>query len=758
MATKSRNTNFFIKAICIILSVVFMTGAFHFVYQLVDTVQYYDISIEDFDSGSLKNKTLADTNYLATYFNEDILTIKAEMKNEPEKIREFIKQNRKKIVDCYMQSYRESKENEGEIYDCICELDYSGITLSLPAYLYDIQINPDDSGKEAEEKANAIVDRYISRKDYTDLFNGYNLGEVRPDLKYYVTDKKEKKTATSFEKGVKKEDTLNNNYAFTVVDGKLTCSPELNGLFTERDYDFITDKNCDIYVYVDESGELHEYLTYINGAEAAKKRNPKMLVLCAGAAFILALAFAVYSFVVCGKKMRDGKVKLAWIDYIPTDIHLIASAAAIGGLITAVVGIIAEGIGNQADPLVQKYMYYGVLALVALIWALFIEFMTSFIRACKSEKHLYKNTLIYFFIKYVIVKPIAFFIRKFKEFVSYNPDNFKKPIKRDAVLYFIVNAVLFVVAVIGAAADFAPLSALMALLLVAFNIASAVYVIRYVIALDKIIYAAKTKTAPMVDYNKLPQSLKILVNSLQYTRQELNEAVNKAVRDEHMRTELITNVSHDLKTPLTSIINYVDLLKTCDIQDETAKEYIDILDEKGSRLKRLIEDLIEASKITSGVITLNPVNLSLSELGAQAVYERQSEFAENGLELVFKGDNGNITAFADGNKTFRVIENLLSNARKYSANGSRVYCDVYETQNYSIFEIKNISAEPLDITPQELKERFVRGDKSRNNEGNGLGLSIADNLCKAQSGHLNLTIDGDLFKAQVMLPKAKQLN
>ncbi|MBR6392406.1 MAG: HAMP domain-containing histidine kinase [Eubacterium sp.] len=483
-----------------------------------------------------------------------------------------------------------------------------------------------------------------------------------------------------------------------------------------------------------------------------------MLVLCAGAAFILALAFAVYSFVVCGKKMRDGKVKLAWIDYIPTDIHLIASAAAIGGLITAIVAIFAEGMENQADPLVQKYMYYGVLALVALIWALFIEFMTSFIRACKSEKRLYKNTLIYFFIKYVIVKPIAFFIRKFKEFVSYNPDNFKMPIKRGAVLYFIVNAVLFVIAVIGAAADFAPLSALMALLLVAFNIASAVYVIRYVIALDKIIYAAKTKTAPMVDYNKLPQSLKILVNSLQYTRQELNEAVNKAVRDEHMRTELITNVSHDLKTPLTSIINYVDLLKTCDIQDETAKEYIDILDEKGSRLKRLIEDLIEASKITSGVITLNPVNLSLSELGAQAVYERQSEFAENGLELVFKGDRGNVTAFADGNKTFRVIENLLSNARKYSAKGSRVYCDVYETQNYSIFEIKNISAAPLDITPQELKERFVRGDKSRNNEGNGLGLSIADNLCKAQNGHLNITIDGDLFKAQVMLPKAKQLN
>ena len=245
----------------------------------------------------------------------------------------------------------------------------------------------------------------------------------------------------------------------------------------------------------------------------------------------------------------------------------------------------------------------------------------------------------------------------------------------------------------------------------------------------------------------------MLVYAQRYTSEELNRAVEKAIKDERMRSELITNVSHDLKTPLTSIISYVNLLKDCNIEDQRAREYIAVLDEKGSRLKRLIDDLVEASKITSGVITLNLVQLDLGELATQAVVEHQQEFADNGLELIFKGDKKSLTAVADGTKTFRVIENLMSNARKYSAKGSRVYADVYEQDNTAVFEIKNVSAQKLDISANELKERFVRGDKSRNQEGNGLGLSIADSLCKAMHGNMEITIDGDLFKVKVVLPK-----
>jgi len=736
-----------------------MTGAFHFVYQLADTCQYYDISLESFDKGSLKDKTLTDTNYLASFFNEDISNLKSELViRDTESVRAFIKQNRDKLHKQFMDSYRQAREDEWDDCDYSANLEYKGITLVFDNLSAVNSVSVVDDEATASKKFNAYIDSIIESKDFSPYVSEYSRNPVRADLKYLVVDKSNKLSTSNLEKG-EKESAINNKYAFTVVDGKITYSPALEGLFTEYMYDFVSDKSFDVYAFVDEASAKDMtgclYTSYINGALAAKERNPKALTVGAVVSFFLSIAFAVYSLVIAGKR-KNGKTKLAWIDYIPTDLHLCLTGAAVGGLIYAVVIIVSESFDYyQNNALAMKYLYYAVLAIIAFIWALILEFATSFIRACKSEKHLYKNTLIYFVLKYLIFKPITFVFRKIKAFFTYKPDNFKKSLKRGAGAYILVNAVLLIIGFFATAADFVLLAFAVIFVLVALNIAALVFLIRYYISLDKIIYAAKTKTVPAVDYNKLPQSLKILVNSLQYTRQELNAAVNKAVRDERMRTELITNVSHDLKTPLTSIINYVDLLKFCDIQDENAKEYIEVLDEKGARLKRLIEDLIEASKITSGVITLNPVNLSLSELAAQAVYERQGEFADNNLELVFKGDRGNINAFADGNKTFRVIENLLSNERKYSARGSRVYCDVYETQNFSIFEIKNISAAPLDITPQELKERFVRGDKSRNNEGNGLGLSIADNLCKAQNGHLNLTIDGDLFKAQVMLPKAK---
>ena len=136
--------------------------------------------------------------------------------------------------------------------------------------------------------------------------------------------------------------------------------------------------------------------------------------------------------------------------------------------------------------------------------------------------------------------------------------------------------------------------------------------------------------------------------------------------------------------------------------------------------------------------------------------EESQQFSDNGLDLIFKGDQTNVSAFADGTKTYRVVDNLLSNALKYSVKGSRVYADVYYLHDAAVFEIKNISSRPLNITPDELTKRFVRGDKSRSQEGNGLGLSIADSLCKAMGGCLNITIDGDLFKARMMLPKSKE--
>ena len=321
--------------------------------------------------------------------------------------------------------------------------------------------------------------------------------------------------------------------------------------------------------------------------------------------------------------------------------------------------------------------------------------------------------------------------------------------------WLVINLALVGLGIFGIAIDGIPITLFCVPAFILFNFFAIRKVAEYIGNLDRIIDAAANRQEVMVDTERLDESLRILVESMRYTNAELQNAIAKAVKDERLRTELITNVSHDLKTPLTSIITYVDLLSKCDIDDPRALEYIAVLDEKGSKLKRLIDDLIEASKVTSGNVTVSLTPINLSELCLQSTVEAQSDFEKAGLELVVKQGAKPIVVVADGTKVNRVVENLLSNARKYSAMGSRVYVDVYEQDGRGIFEIKNISAQPLDITPQELTERFVRGDKSRNQEGNGLGLSIAKELCSLQQGNLELIIDGDLFKARVKLPLNK---
>ena len=235
-------------------------------------------------------------------------------------------------------------------------------------------------------------------------------------------------------------------------------------------------------------------------------------------------------------------------------------------------------------------------------------------------------------------------------------------------------------------------------------------------------------------------------------RDGIENAINEAIKGEHLKTELITNVSHDLKTPLTSIINYVSLLKMGNIEGEEEKKYIDILDEKSKKLKRLIEDLTEASKANSGNIKMNVAQVNLNEMALQAVGENSDVLENAGLDVILTERDKEIIVNADSQHTFRIIDNLFSNAKKYSLTGTRVYVDVYKENGFGVFEIKNISKEKLNIDPDELTERFVRGDNSRTTDGSGLGLSIARSFAELQNGIFNIEIDGDMFKAVVKLP------
>ena len=232
----------------------------------------------------------------------------------------------------------------------------------------------------------------------------------------------------------------------------------------------------------------------------------------------------------------------------------------------------------------------------------------------------------------------------------------------------------------------------------------------------------------------------------------MSSAVEERVKTERMKADLITNVSHDIKTPLTSIVNYVELLKRENLQNEKADNYIRILDEKSQRLKQLTEDLVEASKISSGNIKLDMQTLNMVELLYQTGGEFNERFESRNLTIITKLPNKPMMVKADGRQLYRTIENLYINAAKYALENTRVYVELVENSGKAVFTIKNISKNELPMDEEQasdLTERFVRGEVSRTTEGSGLGLSIAKNLTNLMGGEFKIEIDGDLFIATV---------
>ena len=250
--------------------------------------------------------------------------------------------------------------------------------------------------------------------------------------------------------------------------------------------------------------------------------------------------------------------------------------------------------------------------------------------------------------------------------------------------------------------------------------------------------------------------LQELGKNINNIKQGMKKAVEESMKAERLKTDLITNVSHDLKTPLTSIINYTDLLKKEKIENENAKKYIDILEKKSKKLKILTEDLIEVSKISSGNEKATLEKIDFKELVLQANGEFAEKFEEKNLEVISNLPKEAVIVDLDGKKMWRVLENLYQNVYKYSLENTRVYVDLIVNDHIG-FTIKNISKEKLNISPDELMERFIRGDSSRHTSGNGLGLSIAKDLSKLNGGTLSIQIDGDLFVAKIKLDNIKLL-
>ena len=614
------------------------------------------------------------------------------------------------------------------------------------AFEFGVDIPRDYSKEKAKEYIWDEYDRFISQ-EYRNFYDcvgaQYRLADV-DSFKYYIKD--HDGIVTSNIDSIPKNLDKYSNY-FLIKDGR-----KMNGFSMIEDIEYFLEKSDvnELCLFIDDSfggddiyGRMYQAYSNINTLSSST------LLIQLIISFVLFVFFIVICFSLVGKK-RNEKAEMIFIDKLPNDLHLLLSGGIIAAFTCAILNVFESSMDAMAytNKLNLFITFYSSLCFVVLA-----EWIASVVRIKKAGESYFKNTIIYKLFDLIIRFSLRLFKKLKKEF-RYKPKTFK--IKFIAVFfaYLLINTVLaalFFTDMYCVLADgfFVVVSPIIALI---FNGFVCYEITKYVNNLDKIIVASGKNENIDFGGKKVDYSLVVLAENLKNSNKNLNKAVAEAVKNEQMKTELITNVSHDLKTPLTSLINYSDLLGKCNVDDEKANEYIKVLNTQSIKLKHLIDDLIEASKVSTGNVQFNKINLNLYELVVQAMVEFTPDFEKNMLDVKLQEPTNTPVVYADGNKTYRIISNLLSNVKKYAAPNTRVYASVYSEDQFGCFEIKNISKEALNISPDELVERFVRGDESRSKEGNGLGLSIAKDLCELQNGELKISIDGDLFKVVVKLP------
>lgn len=494
--------------------------------------------------------------------------------------------------------------------------------------------------------------------------------------------------------------------------------------------------------------------TYNHISSTSKESYLTQMVLFAVIAFVILCVLCVLS----GKR-QDNSVKLLPTDKIPFLVRVPIA------LVILILLIVAAIYGMYADS-TPSYFFNSDNTLNALLWLMTTNTLGIVIGITASLFALEFSDTVLYIVRNVKAGTLAnrfltgFLWKKYRSFKKQYDEKtvlsktIKKRITRALLLWFIANFIIFLIAI-----DYYPLAFIIFLI---FNLLFIAYGFIYISDVYRLANLAEQIRSgslnTVINPSNYVKPLRKFAEDISECQSSVKTAVEEALKGEHLKTELITNVSHDLKTPLTSIISYVSLLKMRPIEDEEAKNYIDVLDNKSRKLQRLIEDLVEASKATSGNIKMNFGVVDLNELTLQAVGENSDVLENAGLDLILNEKDEKISVVADSQHTFRVIDNLFSNARKYSLKGTRVYVDVYKEDNYGVLAIKNISHEKLNLTPEELTARFVRGDNSRSSDGSGLGLSIAQSFTELQNGVFEIKIDGDMFTAFVKLPIALLVN
>ena len=476
-------------------------------------------------------------------------------------------------------------------------------------------------------------------------------------------------------------------------------------------------------------------------AETFEKYANLMLPVLLGTILscVIWLISMIWLTVAAGRKPEDEEIHLNSFDRWYTEI---AAGIVIGVWLVGVMGMVTV-ISNSLIGTFNNMQILIILLVICGIYTMawFLTGYLSLVRRIKAGTF-WKNSLLR-----RILKWIGKCNRKIIDFIGSFSRNTSEKIK---VLFgiggFVFLQFLLMLFMINA-------SGIFALVLIVADVAAIVYAVRKVDGLDLVMDGLKKISDGELQYKikteQLTGKYKAMAEYINNIGDGLDAAVENSLKKERMQTVLITNVSHDLKTPLTSIINYVDLLKRENLTDPKVQEYLRILDEKSQRLKVLTEDVVEASKASTGNIKFEMNDIDFVEMVQQVIGEFEEKFQEKNLTMMVHFTDEPSMIYADGQKMWRVLENVFGNVVKYAMEGTRVYAEIRNSNKKVVFSLKNISAQPLNFSADELTERFIRGDVARNTEGSGLGLSIAKSLTELQGGEFKLYLDGDLFKVMI---------
>ena len=605
-----------------------------------------------------------------------------------------------------------------------------------------------DNVAAAMESLSHNYDEYLAFQEYYDSEN--------TNIRYCIEKTVGKKTEyfTNMEGSVENffDEKINRNTGKYLYYSPAEMIYESNSAIEEttirnivKKYDYAYPENIRIWIAVDSNYPVND--AFAQGRAGFLNYHPYFWqwIFLAVLAVVLYFALLVYLTITTGK-YTDGegntRVRLTGFDKIPTEAGLILGVGSAAAIIAAAYYIYSEWrhiVGYVDIYSIGFKIGVGVLALLLNI--IFCFFYYSLVRRMRA-KMLWRNS----YLKRIV--------RKCSKLILEVYDN-GNIVVRTWVPYVVFLLFNFLMIAMGIYTKVpAVFTALIAFVIDMF-VGGVLYLDvkerqSIVEGIEKI---SEGDFAYQVNQENMHGDNLILAKSVNNIGNGIKNAVESSMKDERMKADLITNVSHDIKTPLTSIINYVDLIKREQIDNERVRSYINVLDEKSQRLKQLTDDLVEASKISSGNINLHFERINLTELLNQTIGEFSEKFEQKGLTTVMNVNAQNAVIEADSRSIWRVMENLFNNIYKYALENTRVYIvinpvpkDNTKKQEMIELSIKNISAKELNCNPEELTERFIRGDESRTTEGSGLGLSIAKNLTEAQHGTFEIQLDGDLFK------------